>query len=256
MESTLHGKRILVTRPAHQCRIWCQLLQATGADVDIVPMLAIVPVENGPQLQAIKKQILDFDQVEHAIFVSQNAVRIGLDWLENYWPQLPQGPRYYAIGAATARALRERGVDCASDGDSMDSEALLALPLLQQVADQRILIFRGSGGRTLIGETLRQRGGRVDYCELYHRSLPANAAGDLAAYTAQPDAITVHSGETLANLAQCIRASKQDKLFDVPTVCPSQRVADQAQALGFSHCHAARNAGDTAMLEALQTALN
>ncbi|WP_323845890.1 uroporphyrinogen-III synthase [Microbulbifer magnicolonia] len=254
-QGSLRGKRILITRPAHQSRDWCELLQAAGAQVDSVPMLAIEPIDSGPPMQAIKQRILDFDQIEHALFVSQNAVRLGFEWLEDYWPQLPQGPRYYAIGAATARALRNHGVACASDGDSMDSEALLSLPALQQVAGQRILIFRGCGGRTLIGDTLRARGGRVDYCEVYRRILPAEAPAQLARYGTQPDAITVHSGETLANLAKCIEQSARDALFGVPIVCPSPRVADQARRLGFSRCGAARNAGDSAMLEALLAAL-
>ncbi|MFC6981409.1 uroporphyrinogen-III synthase [Microbulbifer taiwanensis] len=258
MRVELRGKRILITRPAHQSRGWCDLLCAAGAEVDSIPMLAIEPIDSGPQLQAIKRQILDFDQTDHAIFVSQNAVRLGFDWLEDFWPQLPLGPRYYAIGAATALALQKRGAACAGGGDgapdTMDSEALLALPTLQNVADQRILIFRGSGGRTLIGDTLRARA-RVEYCELYRRALPAHAAGRLAQYAARPDAISVHSGETLDNLVQCIHRSGRVALFEVPLVCPSQRVAAQARSLGFDLASAARNAGDAAMLEALQAAL-
>lgn len=270
MQSCLRGKRILITRPAHQSRGWYELLRAAGAEVDSIPMLAIEPIDSGAQLQVIKRRILDFDQIDHAIFVSQNAVRLGFDWLEDYWPQLPQGPRYYGIGAATAHALRRRGVqcerrgdECASGGettadtmpDTMNSEALLSLPALQQVTGQRILIFRGSGGRTLIGDTLRARGARVDYCELYRRALPAEAAAQLAQYSAQPDAFSVHSGETLTNLAQCIRRSGRNALFETPLICPSQRVADQARDLGFSRASAARNAGDAAMLEALRAAL-
>lgn len=251
----LRGKRILVTRPAHQAEPWCALLRSAGALVDSIPMLAIEPIDSGAPLQAIKKQILDFDQIEHAIFVSQNAVKYGFDWLDDYWPQLPMGPSYYAIGAATARALRARGVDCASDGDTMDSEALLAMPELQQVSGQRVLIFRGSGGRTLIGETLAARGARVDYCELYRRILPATATRQLAEYRALPDAIAVHSGETLANLTRCIDESGQQPLRRIPLVCPSRRVAEQARELGFSMPYAAQNAGDEAMHAALEKAL-
>lgn len=256
----LAGKRILVTRPAKRADSWCGLLRAAGATVDHIPMLAIEPIDSGTPLQAIKKLILDFDQFDRAVFVSQNAVRFGCDWLDDYWPQLPVGPRYYAIGAATARALAERGVDCERGGDTMpdtmDSEALLALPELQRVAGERVLIFRGCGGRTLIGDTLAGRGARVDYCELYRRTLPGAAAQQLAAYSARPDAIAVHSGETLANLAQCIERSGRTALLAAPLVCPSERVADRARALGFSHPHAALNAGDSAMAEALETALS
>ncbi|MGL6161028.1 uroporphyrinogen-III synthase [Microbulbifer sp.] len=255
MSGELRSRRILITRPAHQSRGWRAQLEAAGATVDSIPMLAIEAIDSGPEQQAIKNHILNFDLADHSVFVSQNAVRIGFDWIEDYWPQLPKGPRYYAVGAATARALRERGVPVEADGDTMDSEALLALPALRDIAGQRALIFRGRGGRTLIGETLRQRGARVDYCELYRRLLPPDAPQQLAAYAQQPDAISVHSGETLANLAQCIGQSGRESLRDALLVCPSRRVAEQARELGFARVRAARNAGDSAMLEALRTGL-
>jgi uroporphyrinogen-III synthase len=247
----LRGRRILITRPTHQSRGWREQLETAGAIVDNIPMLAIEAIDSGPELQAVKNRILDFDLTDHAIFVSQNAVRIGFDWVEDYWPQLPKGPRYYAIGATTARALRERGVAVEAIGDTMDSEALLALPALRDIAGQRALIFRGRGGRTLIGEALRERGARVDYCELYRRLLPADAPQQLAAYAQQPDAISVHSGETLANLAQCIGQSGRESLCDTLLVCPSRRVAEQARELGFARVRAAQNAGDSAMFAAL-----
>ncbi|WP_237059129.1 uroporphyrinogen-III synthase [Microbulbifer sediminum] len=244
--------RVLTTRPTHQSGDWCAQLSAAGATVDTIPMLAIEPVEAGPAHQRIKDQILDFDQVEHAIFVSRNAVRLAFDWLDSYWPQLPVGPSYYAIGAATARDLEQHGVSCSSAGGGMDSESLLALPSLQQVDGQRVLVFRGAGGRTLIGDTLRERGARVDYCELYHRTLPTTATAQLADYRHRPDAITVHSGETLDNLAHCIRASGREALYQVALVCPSARVAGHARELGFTDATAAANAGDRAMLGALE----
>ncbi|QFT53154.1 uroporphyrinogen-III synthase [Microbulbifer sp. THAF38] len=255
MAKSLHNKRILTTRPAHQADTWDALLCAEGATVDSIPMLAIAPLTEGTAQQAIKKRILDFDQVDFAIFVSQNAVRYAVDWLEDYWPQIPQGPRYFAIGAATAKALLARGISCEHGGEHMNSEDLLAQPALQEISEQRVLIFRGAGGRTLIGDTLRARGARVDYCELYRRCLPTNAPADLAQYAFAPDAITVHSGETLANLHTCIERSNCERLLQAALICPSARVAEQARALGFTHAYTALNAGDSAMLEALLKAL-
>ncbi|MFA0810327.1 uroporphyrinogen-III synthase [Microbulbifer epialgicus] len=255
MPESLRGKRILTTRPAHQSGNWCALLRAEGAQVDNIPMLAIEPIETGEALQAIKNHILDFDQIDEAIFVSQNAVHHGVDWLEDYWPQLPQGPRYYAIGATTAKALRARGIPCEQVGSQMNSEDLLMLPSLQQVHGRRILIFRGSGGRTLIGDTLNSRGAAVDYCELYRRTLPSEAPGQLKEYTATPDAITVHSGETLINLSSCIEQSAHMRLRHTAIICPSKRVAKQALELGFTRPQTASNASDEAMLEALDKAL-
>ncbi|GAB2890556.1 uroporphyrinogen-III synthase [Microbulbifer echini] len=255
MAEYLRDKRILTTRPTMHADTWSALLRAAGAEVDCIPMLAINPLVEVSALQAIKNRILDFDQTDLAIFVSQNAVRYGVDWLEDYWPQLPQGPRYYAIGAATAKALLARGIPCERSGESMNSEDLLALPSLRQVAGQHVLIFRGAGGRTLIGDTLLARGAQVRYCELYQRSLPTGATDQLQDYAFTPDAITVHSGETLANLHRCIEQSGCERLLHPPLIGPSARVAKQARALGFTETHTALNAGDSAMLEALSQAL-
>lgn len=260
----LAGKRILVTRPAHQSAGWSALLQCEGAVADCIPLLDIEPIEQGEGAQAIKNLILDFDQFDHAIFVSQNAVQYGFDWLDNYWPQLPEGPRYYAIGAATARAIRTRGAtpETGNTGEqddsqtnAMDSEALLALPSLQHPQGERVILFRGQGGRPLIGSTLEERGARLDYCELYRRTLPAEATEQVRNYQHTPDAITVHSGETLDNLHRVIESTGRPALRHAVLICPSDRVAANARALGFPYVHAAINAGDTAMLAALKDAL-
>ena len=257
MASPLRGKRILLTRPAHQSAGWQNTLAAAGAQCDSIPMLAIAPLTDAAATQAIRNLILDFDQFDHAIFVSQNAVQYGFDWLEDYWPQLPQGPRFYAIGATTARAIAAHGPQPESDGahGSMDSEALLALPPLQAPAGERVLIFRGQGGRTLIGDTLEARGARVSYCELYQRLLPTDALAQLGSYSQTPDAITVHSGETLENLHQCLQDAGRPEFLAVPLICPSARVAARARQLGFSRASAANNAGDPAMLRAVSEAL-
>ncbi|WOX07165.1 uroporphyrinogen-III synthase [Microbulbifer pacificus] len=260
MTSPLAGRRILITRPAHQSGGFRDLLQAQGAQVDSIPLLEITPITGGDGVQAIRNLVMDFDQFDHAIFVSQNAVQYAFDWLDDFWPQLPQGPRYYGIGAATASAIRARGAEPQShpleaDESTMDSEALLALPALQNPRDERVIIFRGQGGRTLIGDTLKARGARLDYCELYRRVLPADATEQLRNYVQLPDAIVVHSGETLDNLTAALASSGRQQLLACPLVCPSPRVAASARAQGFVRAQAATNAGNSAMLVALECTL-
>ncbi|HEY8567802.1 uroporphyrinogen-III synthase [Microbulbifer sp.] len=260
MTNPLAGRRILITRPAHQSGGFRDLLQAHGAQVDCIPLLEIAPITDGESAQAIRNLVMDFDQFDHAIFVSQNAVQHAFDWLDDFWPQLPQGPRYYGIGAATARAIRARGAEPQSNGleaeqGAMDSEALLALPALQNPRGERVIIFRGQGGRTLIGDTLKTRGARLDYCELYQRLLPAAATEQLRNYAHLPDAIVVHSGETLDNLTAALASSSRQLLLACPLVCPSERVAISAREQGFARAQAATNAGDSAMLAALEHTL-
>ena len=85
------------------------------------------------------------------IFISANAVRFGLALVDDYWPQLPTGLNWYAIGVATAAVLARHGIAAITPRRFMSSEGLLAVPALQHVSDQRVLIVKGEGGRECLG---------------------------------------------------------------------------------------------------------
>ncbi len=256
----LAGLRVLITRPEAQAGHWQQLLQGRGASTLRLPLLDIVPLTeaDGPAWQAIKSRVMDISRYQHAIFVSQNAARYGLEWLDRYWPQLPLGLTCYAVGSATARALRgplqQLGGRLISAGGSMNSEALLALPQLQDIEQQQVVIFRGQGGRPLLAETLTQRGARVDYCELYQRRLPdTDALPQLLAaeWGRSGDLVSVHSGETLANWCRLVESAGQSQWKQLPLLVPGERVAEQARMQGFTHVIQSENASDDTMLASL-----
>src|SRR4051812_22211475 len=116
--------------------------------------------------------------LDMAIFISPTAVREGLKYLA----PPPRGTRIVAISRGTRRELERHGVTGAlAAEDGADSEALLALPALQQLAGQRIAIFRGDGGRGLLGDTLRARGATVEYVECYRRVRPPSDPAPLVA---------------------------------------------------------------------------
>lgn len=257
----LTGLQVVVTRPEAQASTWAETLEALGAQVGLAPLMALEPVTDAAAKQAIKQCILDFDLYQKAIFVSQNAVAFAFDWLEDYWPQLPIRVEYYGVGERTARALEAHQVPVTAwqnDGP-MNSEALLAAPELQSVADQRIVIFRGVGGRGVMADTLRERGARVDYCELYQRHCPAQAGASLAqaleGFGSGPLIVALHSGETLDNyhrVRQQLAAEQNRWLAEATLLVPGDRVAAQARALGYSRVLKAENATDPSMLAALR----
>ncbi len=259
----LTGLQVLVTRPEAQAKAWARSLEAQGARVGMAPLMALEPVTDAAAKQAIKQCILDFDRYQKAIFVSQNAVAYAFDWLEDYWPQLPIRVEYYGVGERTARALETRQVPVTawqSDGP-MNSEALLTAPELQSVADQRIVIFRGVGGRGVMAETLRERGARVDYCELYERHCPADAASTLSRaldnFPERPVIVALHSGETLDNYHQIQRQlspAHLRRLAEASLLVPGERVAERARTLGYPRVLKAENATDPSMLAALKQA--
>lgn len=264
-KSELQGLQIVVTRPSAQAEPWAQRLRELGAEVQVIPLLEIVPVAEPAQQQAIKNCILDLDVYQKAIFVSQNAVEQAFAWIDRYWPQLPVGIAFMAVGDTTARQLQAMDVavtDLAhSQSGAMTSETLLQAPALQQVAGEKIVIFRGLGGRPHLGEVLAERGATVHYCELYERRLPAAAATQLAAVLArlqaQPQAplvVALHSGEALENLHTILQRQptlQVNALNNLQLLVPSQRVQAQAQAAGFRQVVAAQNATDPCMLQGL-----
>lgn len=265
----LAGLTVLVTRPEPQASRWAEELRARGATPLMAPMMTLEAVSDSAARQAVKNCVMDFDRYQKAIFVSQNAVAHAFEWLDQYWPQLPLGVEYFGVGERTANALAEQGVRVTAwqSSGAMNSEALLAAPALRDVAEQRIVIFRGVGGRGLMGDTLRARGAQVDYCELYERHSPTNARERLAA--ALTDAgqraersliVALHSAETLDNYHEArLRLVKDStaaqRLAAAPLLVPGERVAQHAAKLGYSRIVTAENATDPAMLAALDAAL-
>lgn len=252
---------VVITRPQAQADSWAVNLHALGFTSRRLPLLELRAVAGEVQQRAIKNKILDFDLYQKVIFVSQNAVDYGMAWLEDYWPQLPIGINYFAVGATTAKKLASYGVavtDLAiSESGGMTSEDLLRAPQLQNVQGDKILIFRGLGGRGHLAEALRTRGASVEYCELYERLIPADASEQLSQLVAEVRAnlsaiLALHSGESLQNLLTlAAEASALAQLQTLPVLVPSARIAQAASAAGFRTVIAAENATDHAMSAAL-----
>ena len=146
---------------------------------------------------------------------------------------LPPGLRVATIGGGGARALAARGVArVISPQGRYDSEALLELPEI--AGAKRVVIFRGQGGRELLGETLSARGARVEYAECYRRGKPdQDPALLLNAWTRKEiDAVTVTSSEGLRNLLDMVGEAGRPSLLRTPLAAPHPRIAETARSLG------------------------
>ena len=256
----LVGLHIVITRPAMQAAPWAERLRKLGAQTTLASLLEIRPVLDSAQIQAVKNCILDLDLFRKAIFVSQNAVELGFQWIDNYWPQLPVGMDFFAVGETTAKQLQARGArvtDLAhSQTGAMTSESLLESPALQSVAGEKVVIFRGVGGRPHIGEVLAERGAQVRYCELYERVLPVESKpmfSQLLLNNSKKIVMVLHSGEALENLQTIIRELSlgASALKNICLLVPSQRILDLAKTAGFIHVAAAQNATEASMLQGL-----
>ncbi len=245
---------VLVTRPEGEAaEDLCAKLRAAGYPVEHQPLMTLEPVEELPPAQ--RQRVTDLDRYQHVIFISANAVRFGMAHLKDAWPQWPVGLHWYAIGSATAALLESYGIQALTPGSVMTSEGLLALPQLADVAQQRVLIVKGEGGREKLAGELAQRGARVDTLACYRRLPPVLPPGALAKWVSAVGSavVLVSSGEGLANLAELLSPAETSKLGELCLIVPSARVADQARDAGFARVVTAENASDAAMLGALAT---
>ena len=240
-----------MTRPETQGRYTATLLREQGHRPWLSPVLAIQPKPLTPEHRT---RLMNLDNYQHLFFVSQNAATLGLQAIDEFWPQLPSAQAYWAIGQTTAAILSEASFLAGAPGAAMNSEALLALDELQELANNKVLIFKGEGGRTFLAEQLTARGAQVEEIHLYTRGTDARAKDSLQQSTfgnEESDLTLAFSGESAERIAQLVRAAGRDVIFQRALVVPGQRVARLALALGFKRIVTAENATDRSMLQAL-----
>jgi len=137
-----------------------------------------------------------------------------------------------------------------------DSEALLALPELKQVTGSKIVIFRGEGGRELLGDTLKSRGAKIEYAECYRRTRPSADVTPLLQRWARDeiDIVSLTSVDGLHNLFDMLGPTGQQRLSRTPIIVVSTRMAEICRELGFkTEPLVAAQASDEAILEAIKT---
>ena len=231
----LAGRGIVVTRPHALAGGLAALIEHAGGVVYRVPAIEIEDVRDLEPLRALIDRLEDFDL---AVFVSPSAVVRAMNLIQQRrgtraWPS---GLRVAAVGRGSRRALEQQGFDVIiAPSARADSEALLGLPRMASVAGWRIVIFRGDGGRELLGDTLRARHAEVVYAECYRRTRPHTDCAPLLAAWARGTvhAVTVSSGEGLANLYDMLGELGQQSLRSTPLFVPHARLVRAAEELGI-----------------------
>jgi len=242
----LDGVGVIVTRPQRQAAGLARKLAAVGATPLIWSAIVILPPLDRAPLEHAQATLASYDI---AVFVSANAVEYGVPD-PSRWPQSLVA---FAPGPGTAEALAAVGVTGVRiPVTTFDSEGLLALPELQHVDGKRVLIFRGQGGRELLGTTLIERGAHVEYVSCYRRTAPTSDAQGLreALREGRAHAITLSSSEGIDNLIAAVGIEGRALLERIPAFVPHPRIADQARAAGLTAVTTAAG-GDAGLIAGL-----
>jgi uroporphyrinogen-III synthase len=244
--------RLLLTRPAEESRALAETLAQAGVFSASLPLLEIEPLPVSEESRSI---IYDLAAYCAVIVVSKPAARLGLERVDEVWPQPPM-QTWFTVGAATAQILDDYGLRVFFPDQGDDSEALLDLPQLQDALrgyDPKVLIMRGEDGRELLAERLREQGVTVDYLPLYRRNLPQYPAFVLPQRVAAErlNGLVVSSGQGFQHLRE-LAGDAWPELAQMPIFVPSPRVAEQAREAGALTVVDCRGASASALLAALQ----
>jgi uroporphyrinogen-III synthase len=244
--SLLSKKNILITRPSGREIHLRRIIEQAGANVIHYPVFKISPppAVEIEHLEHLRAQLHRFDM---AIFISPTAV----EQSHFYFPVLPEQLTIVSIGSKTTQVLQQLNINVDLEAPGHNTESLLQTAEFQlpEIQDKSILIFRGTGGRALLGDSLIDRGAQVNYVETYRRDIPQQSP--LSEQQLETlNAITISSNEGLNNLVTLMQ--DPSLLINIPLVVPGQRAATLARQHGFKTIITAENATDEAALIALK----
>ena len=220
---------VLVTRPPAAGDVLVGALERRGYRVVSVPTVTTEPVSLDPSaLSAYEWVVVTSPQGVSAI------------------SRFPSGPRFAAVGQATAAALKARGVDVAYVPPNSNGAALAAG--LPDVSGSRIALVRASAAGADLPAILRRRGAIVDEVTAY-RTLegPADSGPILSAALSAADvkAVVFASGSAVRGYVSL------GGRIDIPAVTIGPRTTIAARESGFDVI--AESAGQSA--EALAAAV-
>jgi uroporphyrinogen-III synthase/uroporphyrinogen III methyltransferase/synthase len=227
------GRRVLVTRAAHQAGKLSDGLRALGAEPIEVPVLEIrSPLSFDPLDQALR----NLDRYDWLILTSANTVRALSARAAELGIRLgpPAWLKVAAVGDTTADAARKAGFGVTLVPESYVAESLLE-GLTGLISGQRILLARAAVARDLIPDTLRKAGAEVDAVDAYRNVLPEAAPEQLRrALAVGIDAATFTSSSSATHLAEAARAARVDFPFTgVPAVSIGPITSQTLRELGW-----------------------
>jgi uroporphyrinogen III methyltransferase / synthase len=225
----LSGKTILTTRAASQSGELRSRLEALGARVIECPAIEIVPVEDWSAVDAAIQKLSSYDWL---IFTSANAVE--------YFMQRVQAATVRcsvpiaAVGSATARRLREWGLEVAVLPKEFRAEGLIdAMPT--SLFRTTILFPRAEVARDVLPTELRRRGARVDIVTVYRTMRPEPGSRSIADILAAEriDCIVFTSPSTIRYAAESAGELFLHVLNDVPVAVIGPVTRDAAVKAGL-----------------------
>ena len=162
----LHGAVVAVTRARAQASGLAGRLRELGAEVAETPAIRIEPRPADGELREAIAQVTDYAVI---CFTSPNGVHLFFDALSHFDRDARSlaGATVAAIGPGTAAALLEHGIRADVVPERFVAEALVEALAGVEVDGRRVLVARAAEARSVLPDSLRERGAQVDDVALY-----------------------------------------------------------------------------------------
>lgn len=272
MSNKLSKKTIVITRPSGQARQLSEALQGsllhsgftleTSPKIISLPLLTITPKGDDLLVEQITTALKTADL---AIFVSPNAIECTMRLFNTSWQDLSNTPIPIGVmGGSSMSALKNHGIGIEGlptpiilpqDNAHWDSEGLwLELQRLQvDWSNQKVLLFKGEGGRDWLADTLKNAGAQVEAFSVYARvplDLNSSAWNEIHEMEFAQSLWLLTSSEAVRYLAQA-----KLPLELATAVCPHHNIADVAKQIGFGKVFTCEP-GDESLITASQAWLS
>ena len=243
----LAGKRVVVTRARAQSSDLVAKLESLGAYVVEAPVIGIRP--SSGELVMDERVTSRWDWI---VFSSANGVTAFFDALASGGRDARSlaTTRVAAVGAATADALRARGLIADFVPTRATSECLAAG--IDRIAGARVLLPVSALTDGRMADALRRRGGLVEQVAVYENVLQPLDAERLRE-VAEADAVTFTSASTAKNLTGALGEVSLPAGAKLVSIGP-QTSAAVRQVFGRVDCQAREPSLD-ALVEAVKEVL-
>jgi uroporphyrinogen III methyltransferase/synthase len=193
-KAPLAGKRVLVTRPAHQSREFAGALLAAGAEPVLAPTIEITaPDDPAAAAQAVH------GAAENAwiVFTSANGVQTFFDALRERREDARalDGAKIAAIGIKTSQALRAAGIYADLVPQAFIAEDLAEALIAATKPGDKILLYRAQEARDVLPDRLAAAGRKPHVVAAYKTVFTDDP--EFASKVAISDILTFTSASTV-----------------------------------------------------------
>jgi len=213
----LFGVRAAVTRPVGEGRVLMQALGRAGADVWLLPTIAVQPRKLTAQL---RRELKGIGSHQWAVFTSAAAVRVFFEMLADTGrdARALAGVRVAAMGDHTASALKACGIVADAVPPEFVQESLAAAVPVEP--GDKVLIPRAADARRALEQDLVARGAEVHVLPVYDTTGDANGIARLRHELTQGamNLVTFTSASTFERFADSVKQEDLPKLFADVTI--------------------------------------